>query len=152
MAGVEWDAWNEGRRIVSSSKAPRPGKTILTKGLTTSAEAVRRFRELLKRGNVRPMVRQSERWGRIQIDFRQVAGNPYGDVALILWQFYFSDRGWQRLKRCDNCGKWFADGGKNKMGRFCEECRVGTKWWTWKRRREAGHGTGKRKAKRRRVR
>jgi hypothetical protein len=57
----------------------------------------------------------------------------------FLWEDFFSNRGWERLKRCPRCGKWFPDKTKNRSKKRCS-AKCTARWWNRSRRREAGHG------------
>ena len=53
-----------------------------------------------------------------------------GTVLWHLWQFYFQDRGWKRLKRCpiSACRKWFVDTSQNRQKARCSDVCT-NKWW-----------------------
>jgi len=59
-------------------------------------------------------------------------------VLWFLWRFYFQNEGWDRLKRCPQCRKWFVDRTKNrKKDRCSEHCTW--QWWSRDRRKKEGH-------------
>jgi hypothetical protein len=59
-----------------------------------------------------------------------------GEMLWHLWQFYFQDGGWERLKRCQRCSAWFVDRAKNKSGKWCSgKCK--DSFWNRPRRKNA---------------
>jgi hypothetical protein len=48
----------------------------------------------------------------------------------------------ERLRRCEQCTRWFADSTKNKGARQCS-ARCRDRWWNRQRRRAAKHGQNK---------
>jgi hypothetical protein len=51
-----------------------------------------------------------------------------GTVLWHLWQFYFQDRGWKRLKRCPVCQKWFEDTSQNRRKERCSAVCTNKYW------------------------
>lgn len=49
-------------------------------------------------------------------------------IAFYLWESVFLQKGYERLKRCHKCEKWFIDRGKNKIARFCSP-KCTNQWW-----------------------
>jgi hypothetical protein len=57
-------------------------------------------------------------------------------VLHLLWENFFRNGEWRRLKRCRRCAMWFADHSDSRTRSFCSEtCR--DKWWDRGRRRQA---------------
>ena len=56
----------------------------------------------------------------------------------ILWEDFFGNRGYERLKTCQRCGDWFVDLGRNKKGVYCST-RCSSRWWNRNERRKAEH-------------
>lgn len=52
-----------------------------------------------------------------------------------LWRFFFRDRGWERLKRCPKCLRWFVDNTRNKKKLRCSS-HCTWQWWSRDRRKE----------------
>jgi hypothetical protein len=76
-----------------------------------------------------------------------------GTALWHLWLFYFQDYGWERLKRCAVCPRWFVDMSKNRKTARCSSACT-WKWWSRDRRKNAGHrmkGTKPRAERRTRV-
>jgi len=65
----------------------------------------------------------------------------------LWWDYYFQNGGWKRLKKCLNCRKWFVDDTRNRQKERCsKECTW--KFWSWTKRKEAGHKlSGKKKGR-----
>lgn len=66
----------------------------------------------------------------------------------FLWRFYFQNKGWDRLKRCPQCRKWFVDQTKNKKKDRCSK-HCTWQWWSRDRRKKEGHGIDQRAASKR---
>lgn len=68
------------------------------------------------------------------------------DALRILEKYFFHGDGWERLKKCPQCGKWFVDDSRNKKK---ERCSPHCTWqfWSWDRRKKAGHRNFKPKKK-----
>lgn len=66
------------------------------------------------------------------------------EALWFLWNFFFSERGWERLKRCPKCMKWFVDDTRNKRKIRCSR-HCTWQWWSRDRRKQEGHGKGKRR-------
>jgi hypothetical protein len=45
-------------------------------------------------------------------------GSPLRKVVRWLWDIYFREHAWDRIKRCGKCEKWFVDVTKNRTTRF----------------------------------
>ena len=56
----------------------------------------------------------------------------------ILWECFFGNQGYERLKPCQRCGDWFVDCGRNKRAVYCSEV-CGNRWWSRSQRRAASH-------------
>ena len=61
-----------------------------------------------------------------------------GTALWHLWLFYFQDYGWERLKPCAVCPRWFVDTSKNRKTARCSSACT-WKWWSRNRRKAAGH-------------
>lgn len=72
------------------------------------------------------------------------------EALWFLWRFFFHERGWQRLKRCPQCMKWFVDHTKNRKKERCSP-HCTWQWWSRDRRKESGHRVPKGKKRRREV-
>jgi hypothetical protein len=70
------------------------------------------------------------------------------EVALrMLERAFFRGDGWERLKRCPQCNRWFIDTSRNKRKERCSKSCT-DRWWSRDRRKEARHGKSlKQKAK-----
>jgi hypothetical protein len=80
----------------------------------------------------------------------QVGGGVMdGDESALytLWEFFFKERGRDRLKLCAECDTWFVDGTKGKVKVRCSRTCT-NKHWTRERRQGANHGKAKRRASR----
>lgn len=76
--------------------------------------------------------------GKFEIEATSHSSSYAQNVLWLLWRFYFHDAGWERLKRCPFCKKWYADGSKNKTKLYCSRpCH--DRSWNRPRRRNAGH-------------
>lgn len=93
------------------------------------------------------LIAQKSKSGQIEVIPGHEPSTLTGSILLFLWQYYFKDNGWERLKRCPTCKKWFVDETKNKSKERCSN-HCTWLWWTRSRRKEAGHG-GRRNEKRR---
>ena len=70
------------------------------------------------------------------------APGDLGTFLSFLWRFYFQDKGWERLKRCPQCRKWFVDTIRNKNKIRCSR-QCTDKWWDFRRRKHVGHATSR---------
>lgn len=61
-----------------------------------------------------------------------------GQALDALWEGYFHDQGWERLKRCAVCHIWFVDQTDNRRKDRCSSACT-TVWWSRSRRIQAGH-------------
>jgi len=67
-------------------------------------------------------------------------------LAHVLWSVVFDRKGYERLRSCRQCQKWFVATAPNMRGEFCSlNCRNG--YWTRDRRKKAGHDLGNKKGK-----
>jgi len=90
----------------------------------------RRFNRLAARNPV--IVRMSKDGTMQLVDSRQTS------PVVGLLAFFFTAQGSDRLRRCEQCARWFVDRGRNKAARRCSE-RCTWAWWSRSRRRAAGH-------------
>lgn len=91
-----------------------------------------------------PLSIELDRSPENKIEFKTGVSHPDDAqfAIYLLWLYFFKDRGWERLKRCPQCGKWFVDTSSNKNKSRCSmECTW--KWWDRPKRKEAGHGRKK---------
>lgn len=47
------------------------------------------------------------------------APTPMAEALRHLWRWYFRDRGWERMKQCSVCDKWFVDASNGQTGLRC---------------------------------
>jgi len=70
-----------------------------------------------------------------------------GSILRTIAMFFDGDN-WERIKRCPQCGNWFVDNSKNKSKERCSKSCT-NRWWSRDRRKQEGHGKGKKRRKRR---
>jgi hypothetical protein len=64
--------------------------------------------------------------------------NEFEFALGLLWQSYFLENGWRRLKNCPVCHKWFVDHTSDmRKARCSDPCT--NRWWNYDRRKEAGY-------------
>lgn len=68
-------------------------------------------------------------------------------LASILWKHFFGEKGYERLKPCQQCGEWFVDHGSNKRGTYCQNGSCANRYWNRPQRRAANHSQYVRKPK-----
>ena len=171
VPAYEEEAWSQAERVVQTlapRSEERKGRTILTSGLSqpSLSRAVAEFKRLAEREPVfldvfpRPPARSKRNrlppgtysidplFGekRLEIGVRVRSKGPFANAAWFLWQFYFRERGWQRLKRCSQCKRWFVDETRNHKKERCSD-RCTWRWWNWARRQKK-HGKGRKTATR----
>jgi len=137
------------RRKFQSAKLFIP-KTLLGGDLPRKLGPIRMWRAAIMHfndwaeENPVPLFIELVRSSQNKIEFK-TGELPRDDAQLaiyLLWVYFFRDRGWERLKRCPQCGKWFVDASSNKNKSRCSmECTW--KWWDRPKRKEAGHGRKK---------
>ena len=77
------------------------------------------------------------------------AANNKQWLAHELWDLVFREKGYERIKRCRRCNKWFAAPGRNKIAIHCSDsCR--NLWWNRPRRKKAGDKPTPKRAKKQR--
>jgi len=74
--------------------------------------------------------------------------NEIQEALWFVWRFFFHDRGWERLKRCPQCMRWFVDDTRNKQKLRCSS-QCTWQWWSRDKRKEAGHRVPKGKKRKR---
>lgn len=74
---------------------------------------------------------------RIEFD-TTVDGSPTGLALWVLWREYFGRKGWERIKKCRQCGHWFVDRARNRKTECCSP-KCTWKFWSWGKRRAEGH-------------
>jgi hypothetical protein len=153
--------WQEVKEIVELIIDPMPvggekesGKTLLSRRrkirpIPLWGEAISRFNTLAKdnpiplmvSGKISPKAKDNLilQSGSIKIRAGHAPNPTLEQMATYhLWEYFFRNNGWERLKQCPQCGKWFVDDSRNKKKERCSvQCT--DRWWSWGRRREAGH-------------
>jgi len=82
---------------------------------------------------------QDKIWTRSTAQTRFNAKNTFNSALLAIYKDYFPPGdGWQRLKRCPQCNKWFYDRTRNKKRDRCSR-HCTWLWWSRERRKEEGH-------------
>lgn len=128
--------WQKVEKIVSLS-VTKPS-SILAEWLSQPAAAVREFNRLAEEAKMPLRVEQSWRDKGFVMTTSIAPADQLGTAVWFLWKFFFQGRGWQRLKRCRQCGEWFVDETRNKTRLGCsDECTW--KWWSRSRRKKNGH-------------
>jgi hypothetical protein len=69
-----------------------------------------------------------------------------GETLRIIAKFFDGDN-YERIKRCPQCGNWFVDYSRNKGKQRCSKSCT-NRWWSRGRRKQEGHGKGKKRRKR----
>ncbi len=80
---------------------------------------------------------QKNKEGEIAISATTESTSPVGGTVWLLWEHYFRNQGWRRIKRCrlSSCSKWFVDRTRNRIGQDC--CTHHTNLFhSWKYRKE----------------
>ena len=121
LNGPRREAWQRVRDEILQHLAPalfpRPSArpTLLTRGWTTPdlRWAAGAFNRLSRASGLRLALGKgahaTAQWG----------NDALGEPLWMLWRYGFDRGGWERLKRCERCRRWFVDTMKNKMGRWC---------------------------------
>jgi predicted RNA-binding Zn ribbon-like protein len=127
---VWFDAWQIIEQIVTLGEAGKLRDAV--KQFT--AQAVQhplRMKVIIKRAASKQAMEES-------VPLLEFPVTPL-DIALnIVWDYYFRNQGWTRLKRCPVCQTWFVDTTRNKsMLRCSRECTL--RWWDYNQRKKAGH-------------
>jgi hypothetical protein len=112
------------------------------------AFAVELFNEMVEEYPVPLKLAVRKKGGGVEVSHDRSELNLVQRTLLLLWESYFKDEGWQRLKRCPTCEKWFVDDTRNKSKERCSGSCTWN-WWTRSRRKEAGHGKQKIQKKKR---
>lgn len=113
------------------------------------AGAIRRFNDLAKENPIPLTIRRSKtKTGAFEIQTGHEPTSPMQSALWFLWQFYFQKKGWERLKRCPQCRRWFVDKTKNKKKDRCSQ-HCTNQWWSRDRRKKESHGTGRRGSRKR---
>ena len=103
------------RHITPALFPPTASGTLLGRGWTTPDVdwAAAAFNRLSKASGLRIGLARggvpTAAWG----------DDPLGEGLWLLWRYGFDQGGWERLKRCDRCRRWYVDTMKNKRGRWC---------------------------------
>ncbi|MFH1756537.1 MAG: CGNR zinc finger domain-containing protein [Pseudomonadota bacterium] len=118
------------------------------KEIASPAFAIELFNDLVKEYPIPLKLKVQKRSGKIEVFPDRSELNLIQETLLLLWENYFKNEGWHRLKRCPTCEKWYVDESKNRTKEWCSyHCKWS--WWTRARRKEAGHGKGKRQVRKR---
>ncbi len=135
----EQEAWRKAEVIILLMKdlQPEVDPALVTKNRPELA--IKSFNLLAKKHPLPLMVRRIQRpQGGFNIYPAPRRETPMQYAIFLLAYYFFSERGWERLKKCPQCGIWFVDSSKNRRKERCsEECT--NKWWSWGRRKEAHH-------------
>jgi len=160
--------WQEVKEIVENIVDPMPvggekesGKTVLTRRrkirpIPLWGLAISRFNTLAKdnpiplmvSGKISPRAKDNLilQSGSIKIRAGHAPNPTLEQMATYyLWEYFFRNNGWERLKQCPRCGKWFVDDSRNKKKERCS-LHCTNRWWSWGRRKEAGHGGRKKRS------
>lgn len=160
MHGEQREIWEEVEKIAGymlpaadmSNPSGTTKPTLLVSGELTpwsvrkvvrfTGLALRRFRALAGRAPVLLDVSgRKGRWPDVAPILEPVVKprDLRGLAALLLWEaFPYVDR----LRRCDQCARWFEDRSDSGNRRFCKR-QCSTRWWTRGRRRLATSMAGK---------
>lgn len=111
--------WMLAERVVSAPSLPQAGA---------------RFKAVAAASPVEMVVEVHEGEPHTVISSR----DEIGTVLWHLWLFYFRDYGWERLKRCPVCRRWFVDHSDNRKTLRCSLACT-SRWWSRDRRKKAGH-------------
>jgi predicted RNA-binding Zn ribbon-like protein len=145
-----------GRRVRSPKSARLAGQTRVTRRkarVTLVRDHAGRRHELLTRGlgtlqwSMRAIADQLEAhededraaadW-QCPRDFLKAFIRPDTSLGRTLLTYVAGDPQWARLKRCEQCTRWFVDTSRSNIARRCSpDCT--SRWWTRTRRRAAGH-------------
>lgn len=108
--------------------------------------AINHFNDLAKKHPVTLQVSVSKtESGQLITSPTHTGDTLTANMLILLWECYFQGNGYERLKRCPVCKKWFVDETKNKSQIYCTN-HCGNLWWDRPRRKEAGHkGEGSQK-------
>ena len=122
----------------------RPVQPFLNKEGPDPDFAIWYFNELAKKNPVTLKVTSRKTKTKLEVITDQEMPTPMSYVLLLMWQYYFKDNGWLHIKRCPTCERWFHDKtGNARMIRCSADCTW--KYWSRGRRKEAGHGRGKKR-------
>ena len=126
------ESWNPNKRI------PHPKFSIAA------------FNQLAQENPLSLRVLRKESRGRVEVYSEHYPTNEMEEALWYLWRFFFHDGGWERLKRCPQCMRWFVDDTRNKQKQRCSS-QCTWQWWSRDRRKESGHRVPKGKKRRREV-
>lgn len=160
MKGDTAATWNKVEGIVSALVDPPPepgtqaGKSLLSRAANDYNEKYRpirfwrlafwNFNRMAKENPISLHVKPV-RSPKNMIEFKTDGPTTMGQFAVYsLWLYFFREGGWERLKRCPQCGRWFVDSSRNKNKKRCSpECTWD--WWNWSRRKVHREEQGKKK-------
>ena len=101
--------------------------------------AINHFNDLAKKNPVTLQVNVSKtKSGQLIINPTHKGDTLTATMLALLWEYYFQNKGYDRLKRCPKCKKWFVDETRNKSQIYCSH-HCGNLYWNRAQRREAGH-------------
>ena len=126
-------------RMLSTRRSWNPSVPVPLPGLSIAA-----FNELAKRNPIPLRVIEMEKNGEMEIYPEYYPTTKIGEALWFLWRFFFHERGWERLKRCPQCMKWFVDDTKNKKKERCSP-HCTWQWWSRDRRKRSNHRISGRK-------
>jgi len=115
-----------GKSWVPSEPVPLPGFSIAA------------FNRLAQENPLPLRILKKDTKGEMEIYPEHYPTTKIGEALWFLWRFFFHERGWQRLKRCPQCMKWFVDDTKNKKKERCSP-HCTWQWWSRDRRKKSKH-------------
>jgi len=95
-----------------------------------------------------PHAEDSPVWLHATVELPQAIGfdNVAEYVAAWVWKVVFQEAGYEHLRRCLKCTRWYVYRGRNQMGRYCSPS-CANRWWNRDRRRASAKSTKPRKGK-----
>lgn len=130
-------AWEGAAEIILKSlRGSRPAAEAPSRGRLFLDRAALRFNRWAQGFPVALCVRRRQTW---QAD--AAPREPRAFAAWYLWRYFFDRDGWQRLKQCPTCRRWFVDETRNRKKQRCSDSCT-ARWWNRRRRRAAGHRAG----------
>ena len=141
LNGDSLRAWQDAETIVLCSVTKPDRGTIITGINRFPSLAVRRFNRFAEQATVRLYVRQEMTKRRRLLTTAHInSSDAISSATWYLWRFFFQKSGWERLKHCPQCRKWFVDETRNKKKERCSD-RCTARWWNRDRRKTARHRT-----------
>jgi len=150
LKGQTLEIWKEVQVIVSSSVTTPSRGSIITGLNRLPSPAVDRFNRLANKTAVRLSIMQRQKGKDIATTAHIHPHDEKGHAVWFLWRFFFQHRGWERLKRCPQCHRWFVDETRNKKKERCS-AKCTNQHWSRERRKIAKHRTAVKKRSKRRA-